>query len=132
MAQSIKRKRSGDNFTIISNDFLRDENLSLKAKGLLSYIMSLPDDWKIYFEELTEHSTDGEKTIRVAWKELEINGYARTTKIIDQKTKRVIEWTKEVSDFKKPDGKKPHVEKPDVAEPDVGNDRLLKTNNTKD
>lgn len=125
MAQSIKRKRSGDNFTIISNDFLRDENLSLKAKGLLSYIMSLPDDWKIYFEELTEHSTDGERSTRAAWKELEIQGYARTTKILDEK-KNFKEWVKEVSDFKITD-----CGFADVQFADVQNVKLLKTNNTK-
>ncbi|AOT56584.1 helix-turn-helix domain-containing protein [Weissella soli] len=126
MSQSIRRKRSGDNFTIISNDFLRDENLSLKAKGLLSYIMSLPDDWKIYFEELTEHSTDGERSTRSAWKELETQGYARTTKILDEK-KNFKEWVKEVSDFKIAD-----CGFADVQFADVQNVELLKTNNTKD
>lgn len=130
MAQSIKRKRSGDNFTIISNDFLRDENLSLKAKGLLSYIMSLPDDWKIYFEELTDHSTDGERSTRAAWKELETQGYARTTKILDEK-KNFKEWVKEVSDFKITDCGFADVRNADVQFADVQNVKLLKTNNTK-
>lgn len=130
MAQSIKRKRSGDNFTIISNDFLRDENLSLKAKGLLSYIMSLPDDWKIYFEELTEHQKDGITAVRNAWKELETSGYARTVKVPNE-NHLVKEWYKEVSDTKFLDTGFLDVGKLDVGKLDLENLKLLKTNNTK-
>lgn len=128
MKQSIKRKRAGDNFTILSNEFLRDENLSLKAKGLLAYILSLPDDWKIYFEEIEKHHKDGKASLRTAWKDLEVNGYARTNRVIDPETKAVKQWYKEVSDYKKPDSDFPDVGFPDVAFPDVGNQQLLKTN----
>ena len=92
---NIKRKRAGDNFTILSNDFLRDENLSLKAKGLLAYILSLPDDWKIYFEEVEKHHHDGVRAVRSAWKKLEANGYARTEKL--RNGNRIKEWSKEVA-----------------------------------
>ncbi|MFD2254371.1 conserved phage C-terminal domain-containing protein [Lactococcus formosensis subsp. bovis] len=126
--QSIKRKRAGDNFTILSNEFLRDENLSLKAKGLLSYILSLPDDWKIYFEEISNHHTDSAKAARLAWKELEEHGYAKTTRIVDPENKQVKQWKKEVSDFKNPDYQKPHVANPDVGNPQCGKGQLLKTN----
>ena len=112
--QSIKRKRAGDNFTILSNEFLRDENLSLKAKGLLAYILSLPDDWKIYFEEVANHHKDSAKAARIAWKELEEQGYAKTTRVVDPENKQVKQWKKEVSDFKNPDYQKPHVANPDV------------------
>lgn len=122
MKQSIKRKRTGDNFTILSNEFLRDENLSLKAKGLLAYILSLPDDWKIYFEEIEKHHKDGVRAVRSAWKDLELHGYARTTKILDEK-KKFKEWVKEVSDFKSPD-----CGFADVQNADVQNRMLLKTN----
>lgn len=126
--QSIKRKKAGNNFTILSNEFLRDEKLSLKAKGLLAYILSLPDDWKIYFEEIEKHHKDGKASLRTAWKELESNGYARTLRKIDPETKAVTEWYKEVSDFKKPDSDFPDVAFPDLAFPDVGNQQLLNTN----
>ncbi|MDG6115402.1 DnaD domain-containing protein [Lactococcus formosensis] len=128
MKQSIKRKRAGDNFTILSNEFLRDENLSLKAKGLLAYILSLPDDWIIYFEEIEKHHKDGKASLRTAWKDLEVNGYARTNRLIDPETKAVKQWYKEVSDYKKPDSDFPDVGFPDVAFPDVGNQQLLNTN----
>lgn len=125
--QSIKRKRAGDNFTILSNEFLRDENLSLKAKGLLAYILSLPDDWKIYFEEIEKHHKDGVRAVRSAWKDLELHGYARTTKILDEK-KKFKEWVKEVSDFKSPDCGFADVQNADVQNADVQNSMLLNTN----
>ncbi|WP_459695641.1 helix-turn-helix domain-containing protein [Lactococcus petauri] len=126
--QSIKRKRAGDNFTILSNEFLRDENLSLKAKGLLAYILSLPDDWKIYFEEVANHHKDSAKAARIAWKELEEQGYAKTTRVVDPENKQVKQWKKEVSDFKNPDYQKPHVANPDVENPQCGKGQLLNTN----
>ena len=132
--QSIKRKRAGDNFTILNNEFLRDESLSLKAKGLLSYILSLPDDWKIYFEEVSQHQTDSEGIVKKAWRELEEQGYARTTRVIDKDTKKVKEWFKEVSDFKNPEWKKPQGGKATSGKTTmwenhiVENDPLLNTN----
>lgn len=127
MKQSIKRKRAGDNFTILSNEFLRDENLSLKAKGLLAYILSLPDDWKIYFEEVSKHHRDGITAVRNSWKELEANGYARTIKIPNEKN-LVKEWYKEVSDFKILDTGFLDVENLDVENLDLENLKLLNTN----
>ncbi|MEY8458617.1 conserved phage C-terminal domain-containing protein [Lactococcus ileimucosae] len=129
--QSIQRKRAGDNFTILSNEFLRDENLSLKAKGLLSYILSLPDNWKIYFEEISNHHTDSAKAVRLAWKELEEHGYAKTTRVVDPKNKQVKQWKKEVSDFKNPDYQKPHVENPQCGKGHLLNTNILITDLTK-
>lgn len=129
--QSIKRKRAGDNFTILSNEFLRDENLSLKAKGLLAYILSLPDDWKIYFEEVEKHHNDGVRAVRSAWKELEANGYARTEKL--RNGNRIKEWSKEVADYKFLDCGFAHVENEDVENvhvhsEDVQKSMLINTN----
>lgn len=124
--QRIKRKRAGDNFTILSNDFLRDEKLSLKAKGLLAYILSLPDDWKIYFEEVEKHHSDGVRGVRSAWKNLEEQGYARTVKVKEKG--RIKEWAKEVADFKFPDSGFVHVENVDVEILHVENSPLLNTN----
>lgn len=124
--QRIKRKRAGDNFTILSNDFLRDEKLSLKAKGLLAYILSLPDDWKIYFEEVENHHSDGVRGVRSAWKNLEEQGYARTVKVKEKG--RIKEWAKEVADFKFPDSGFVDVENVDVEILHVENSSLLNTN----
>lgn len=39
-----KKIQKNENFTIVDNDYLRDENLSFKAKGILTYFLSLPGD----------------------------------------------------------------------------------------
>ena len=81
------REKKERNFTIMSNIHLRDEKLSLKAKGLLSYLLSLPDDWQIYLCELTKHSTDGRDSIRSAITELEENGYLTKKQKTDSKNR---------------------------------------------
>ena len=64
-----------DNFTIISNDWLRDERLSFKARGLLAYIESHTIDWKINVSWLVAHSVEGKEALRSAIAELELHGY---------------------------------------------------------
>jgi len=72
---AIVRAKRKTNFTIIGNTGLKDKRLSLKAKGLLAYMLSLPDDWKFYETELIEHSTDKRDSVRSGLKELEKLGY---------------------------------------------------------
>lgn len=72
---AIVRARRKTNFTIIGNTGLKDKRLSLKAKGLLAYMLSLPDDWKFYETELIEHSTDKRDSVRTGLQELEKLGY---------------------------------------------------------
>ncbi|WP_363472811.1 helix-turn-helix domain-containing protein [Companilactobacillus musae] len=72
---AILRARRKTNFTIIGNTGLKDKRLSLKAKGLLAYMLSLPDDWKFYETELIEHSTDKRDSVRTGLQELEKLGY---------------------------------------------------------
>lgn len=63
------------NYTIIPNEVLGDKNLSLKAKGLISYLISLPVDWEIYKSELKNHFKDGKDSINSAFDELINAGY---------------------------------------------------------
>lgn len=51
---SVFRVEKNKNYTVISNYHLRDKNLSLKAKGLLSYMLSLPDNWDYSLEGLVK------------------------------------------------------------------------------
>lgn len=72
---AIVRVKKTKNYTVMSNDHLRNNNLSWKAKGILSYILSLPDDWKLYQKELKSHSTDGKTSTRSGFDELVTHGY---------------------------------------------------------
>lgn len=71
----IKRKTQLKNYTIIPNVGLEDPTLSAKAKGLLAYMLSKPDDWTFYQRELEQHFTDGKASIRSAMVDLVKHGY---------------------------------------------------------
>lgn len=65
------------NYTVMSNYHLQDMNLSFKAKGLLSYMLSLPDDWNYSVRGLVAISKEGIKSINSMLKELEENHYLK-------------------------------------------------------
>ena len=69
------------NYTVISNVFLRDERMSLKCKGLLAYLLSLPNDWKLYVSELKDRHKDSITAIYSALKELEELGYLKRERV---------------------------------------------------
>ena len=71
------KKKYTKGFTTINNDILNDTELSFKAKGLFSYLWSLPDDWVYYETEVAKHSTDGRGSVRSGLKELEEKGYLK-------------------------------------------------------
>ena len=75
MKKIVVKKKT--DYTVISNVFLRDERLSLKSKGLLAYVLSLPNDWVLYVSELANHHKDGTSAIYSAFKELTDLGYVR-------------------------------------------------------
>ena len=62
-------------YTTLSNRALDDERLSLKAVGLLTYMLRLPDDWDFTLEWLAKKHRDGLSSIRSAMTELEAAGY---------------------------------------------------------
>lgn len=64
-----------NNYTVMSNYHLRDKKLSLKAKGLLSFMLSLPDDWDYSLNGLVSVSKESKKAIRSILNELKENGY---------------------------------------------------------
>ena len=70
----VKQHRK-DNFTILDNTCIRDIRLSWKSKGLHTYLMSLPEDWKICLSDLINRSLDGRDSVTSAIKELESLGY---------------------------------------------------------
>lgn len=65
------------NYTVMSNYHLQDKNLSYRAKGLLSCMLSLPDDWNYSVRGLASISKEGIKAINSILKELEENYYLK-------------------------------------------------------
>ena len=70
-----KRIQKIDGYTMMSNYHLRDMNLSLKASGLLSLVLSLPADWKYSVSGLTAIVKEGKSAVMSALNELEETGY---------------------------------------------------------
>lgn len=66
----IIKHHKNDNYSVIDNHCARNESLSLKAKGLFFYLMTLPPDWYIKMSEIKDHSTDGKDSHRSAMLEL--------------------------------------------------------------
>lgn len=119
----IRHSKERD-YTILDNTFLKDNELSWKAKGLFAYILSLPEDWKIYMSDLQNRATDGETSLRSAIKELTARGYIKQTRLKDEQG-RWASYAYEIIE-------KPNAEKPLVEKPNVENPALLNTHNIKD
>ena len=68
-------------FTVMSNYHLRDKRLSLKAKGLMSLMLSLPEDWNYTTAGLSAICKDGRDSIRATVNELEEAGYLVRTRL---------------------------------------------------
>ena len=72
---AVFRVEKNKNYTVMSNVHLRDRNLSLKAKGLLSLLLSLPDNWHYSIRGLAKISKESPDGISSGLKELERAGY---------------------------------------------------------
>ena len=77
----IERTRD---YTVMSNHHLRNANLSLKAKGLLSMMLSLPEDWNYTTRGLAKICKEGVDAIGAALRELEAAGYIVRHKLRDR------------------------------------------------
>lgn len=99
------------NYTVMSNTHLRDRNLSLKAKGLLSVMLSLPDNWDYSIAGLVAISKENETAVKSALNELKDNNYVAVTKENPTKSNGGrIKYTYEV--YEEPHKQK--VEKQDI------------------
>jgi hypothetical protein len=81
----IRAARPDSGFLIVRNEVIRDDRLSLKARGLLLLILSYPDNWKTDSENLAAACKEGRTAILSALKELRDVGYMRQTKSRDDK-----------------------------------------------
>ena len=84
---SIIRVHKTANFTVMSNYHFKEKKMSLKAKGLLSMMLSLPDDWNYSVSGLVKLSKDGKDSVMSALSELETFGYLTRVRTTDKKGK---------------------------------------------
>jgi hypothetical protein len=117
----------------MSNHHLKNKVLSLKAKGLMSLILSLPDDWDYTLKGLAYISLEKIDAVRRAVKELEDEGYITRSRERDQQGKlRGTEYIireQPVSD--KPTLENPTLDKPTLDKPTLENPTQLSNNKAK-
>ena len=82
---AVFRVERTQNYTVMSNYHLRDKTISFKAKGLLSLMLSLPEDWDYTLAGLTRISLEGKDAIRTAVVELEKAGYVTRSRVRNEK-----------------------------------------------
>lgn len=82
---SVIRVEKTDDYTIMSNSHLKERTMSLKAKGLLSLMLSLPDDWDYTIAGLATICKENETAIKSTLKELKKFGYLEIIKIAPSK-----------------------------------------------
>jgi hypothetical protein len=83
---SVTRVHKTSNYTVMSNYHLRDKNLSLKAKGLMSVVLALPEDWGYSISGLVAICKEQETAVKAGLEELKEYGYLRVTKYNPDKT----------------------------------------------
>lgn len=116
---AIMRVHKTANYTIMSNYHFKEKGMSLKAKGLLSMMLSLPDDWDYSIMGLVQLSKDGKDSVMSALQELERFGYLTRTRLQGDDGKfagydyDIFEQPQSV----KPNEGKPYAEKPNTENP---------------
>ena len=121
----VFRVEKNKNFTVMSNYHLKEKDLSLKAKGLLSLMLSLPDDWDYSMKGLVKISKEKISAIRSTLKELEEYKYLTRTK--KQTDKGKFEYEYRI--FEHPYIENPHTDNPSTENHTQLNTKELRTNN---
>ena len=121
----IERTRD---YTVMSNHHLRNGKLSLKAKGLLSMMLSLPEDWNYTTRGLAAICKEGVDAIGGALRELETAGYIVRHQLRDRQGR--ISDTEYVI-YEQPQPKNPDTPQPDTASPDTENPDMVKPDTEK-
>ena len=111
---AVCRVEKNKNYTTMANYHLRDPNLSNKARGLLSTMLSLPDEWNYTTRGLARICNDGVDGITAHLKELEQCGYLMRRRIRGGNG-RIVDM--EYIIYEKPHPSSPDTEKPDTASP---------------
>ena len=100
------------NYTSMSNEHLQNKELSLKAKGLLSYMLALPDDWNYSLEGLVSNCKESKISLRSTLNELKQHGYLSIEKLYPNKTEsKKIEYTYNIYEER---GLNPYIKNQDM------------------
>lgn len=95
----IRIKKRPNNFVMMDKTFLEDVRLSYKAKGLLAYLLSKPDDWKVIVGNLVNNSKDGKASVYAGLKELKECGYYEKIPVRNEQGTRIIRWESTVCEI---------------------------------
>ena len=127
---SVFRINKNSNYTVMSNYHFKEKDMSLKAKGLLSLMLSLPQDWNYSIAGLVQICKENESAIKTTLKELQEFGYLKITKLMPCKEsgRARIEYIYDI--FEQPqEDEKQEVENLPLENQAVENQRQLNTNN---
>lgn len=125
---SVFRVHKTKNFTVMSNHHFKEKELSLKSKGLLSLMLSLPESWNYSVAGLVSLSKDGKDGVMSALGELEKFGYLSRKRVQNEKGQfSGVEY----HIFEVPQVDIPVSEKPISDNPNAENRPLLNTNKIK-
>ena len=113
----VLRVEKNTNYSTMCNEHLKDMNLSLKAKGLLSIMLSLPDEWHYSVKGLKSICRESINTINGILQELEENGYLLRNRIYCNG--KISEW--EYVIFESKEKKKLYLENLDIKNEDIEN-----------
>ena len=119
----IIRSKVRENYTCVSNVWIRDVELSAKAKGIFAYLLTLPNDWDLHIGELTTHFVGGIDGIRNGIRELIEKGYVLSKQRRDEKTNMIVGWDYTI--VENPYRENPHMENPTL----LSTKEKLSTNN---
>lgn len=132
---SIFKINKNKDYTVMSNYHLKDKKLSLKSKGLLSVMLSLPDNWDYTLNGLTSILKDGIDSVRSGLNELKDNGYLTVSKKMPNETKTGrIEYEYNIFEIPKQEYEKQGIEFLGVEKQELENPIQLNTKelNTKE
>lgn len=118
----FEREIKDQNYTVMSNYHLRDKNLSLKAKGLLSQLLSYSSDWNLTINGLCSVLKEQEKAVKSTIKELEMHNYLTRNRLQDNKGRFYYKYII----HEKP--KYPYPQNPPMDNPLVEKEGLINTN----
>lgn len=122
---TIYRVKKRDNYVVLDKGFLKDTELTWQAKGLLAYMLSLPNNWSFNMKDLQKRSKNGRDATYRIMKELIEAGYVTRIEKRDEgkfnKVEYIVHEVKQSPHTENQDTELPFPENPDTEKPDTGN-----------